>query len=113
MVELKLPRGASRGALELRENLTMGQGISNYTVEYSDVAGTWSVLELKNEGCLTIGNRRIQYWNGTNVVGIRLTVETLVLASGKRATPTLRSVKVMDWSSSELDGLLAGILKVQ
>lgn len=32
VVQLDLPRAITRGALELRENLTHGQAISNYTV---------------------------------------------------------------------------------
>ena len=51
-VEVSLPHVVSRGAIELRENLTMGQAISNYTVEYgSDAAGSsWDALTLRNEG---------------------------------------------------------------
>ena len=130
-IEVRLPHTVTRGAIELRENLTAGQAISNYTVEFAsadvdsaevdgaarnDTAASlvqWQVLALRNEGCLTIGNRRIQHWTGTNVSGtVRLTVSTLQLASGQSATPHVRSVRIMDWSSSELDGILTGILAV-
>ena len=66
VVQLELPRAITRGALELRENLTRGQSISNYTVEHFD-GTSWALLPLFNEGCQTIGNRRIQYFTNTTV----------------------------------------------
>jgi hypothetical protein len=123
VIELMLPHTVTRGAIELRENLTAGQAITNYTIEFDDSGrdsrdrvggGGWQVLALRNEACLTIGNRRIQYWENVNVSGtVRLTVDTLKLASGVDTTPHVRSVKVMDWSSAELDELLSGILAVE
>lgn len=113
VVELELPRAITRGAIELRENLTDGQSISNYEVEHFN-GNTWSTLPLYNEGCQTIGNRRIQYFTNTTVQNkIRVTMDTLQLASGDKAPPHLRSMKVMDWSNSELDGLLTSILTVK
>eukprot|EP01052_Picozoa_sp_SAG31_P027660 SAG31_NODE_2604_length_5397_cov_18.535296_3_plen_262_part_00 len=70
VVHLEVPRPVARGAIELRENLTHGQAISNYSVEHLTGLG-WTALPLHNEGCQTIGNRRIQYF--TNV-----TVETKI-----------------------------------
>tara|TARA_B110000208_G_scaffold174020_1_gene218373 strand:- start:780 stop:989 length:210 start_codon:yes stop_codon:yes gene_type:complete len=67
---------------------------------------------------LTIGNRRIQYWDnkltGAAPVGphIRVVVQTLLMASGQRAVPHIRSVKLMDWSSATLDPWLTSILTV-
>jgi hypothetical protein len=71
-----------RGAIEIRENLTLGQAVANYTVErcvgtvaaaatsggtgstFTDAGCTkWEALPLRNELQLTIGNRRIQYWS--------------------------------------------------
>jgi hypothetical protein len=126
-----------RGAIELRENLTMGQAIASYNVTVSSDGGqTWSPLPLRNGGGLTIGNRRIQYWDlqsGSSLWGgdagvaepqppskppkqpkvtLKLEVATLQLASGEFASPHLRSVRVMDWTSPTLDPMLAYILKV-
>ena len=43
----------------------------------------------------------------------RVTVDTLQLASGEHAPPHVRSMKIMDWSNAQLDGLLTGILAVK
>jgi hypothetical protein len=104
----------SRGALELREHLEEGQAITNYTVEYcptSPCAGMYTPLPLHNEGQLTIGNRRRQFWVNTTVSAIRVTVSTLELQSGP-APPNLRSFVVFDWSSSTFDPLLTHILAI-
>lgn len=108
------PAPIRRGALELRENLTLGQAVSSYEVTYQGAdGGVWQPLPLHNGALLTIGNRRIQYWDGPVVSKLRVAVTTLVLESGVGTTPHLRSVKMFDWNAPGLDRLLAGILKVQ
>ena len=115
-VELELPSSnVSRGAIELRENLTLGQAVESYNVSHSADGQSWQPLPLRNEGMLTIGNRRIQYWDKLVApVGphIKVEVQTLLMASGQRAAPHLRSVKLMDWSSTTLDPFLSSILAV-
>ena len=116
VVQVIAPAGhaaITRGAIELRENLTLGQAIDSYTVERYVSDGKWEPLPLRNEPCLTIGNRRIQTFTGASVSRLRVSVSTLKLASGESAPPHLRSVKLFDWSSPELDGLLVAILKVK
>eukprot|EP00912_Choanoflagellata_sp_UC4_P001158 UC4_evm1s721 len=101
-----------RGALELRENLILGQTISSYNVTYqSGSGGQWLQLPLHNGPCLTIGNRRIHYWDGPVVTSLRVSVTTLILVSGESTKPDLRSVKIFNWNSPSLDDLLVGILK--
>ena len=39
----------------------MGQAVESYNVSHSVDGKTWHPLPLRNEGMLTIGNRRIQY----------------------------------------------------
>ena len=122
-VQVVLPHTIMRGAIELRENLSHGQAISSYNVSHLNTsrggrappAGvSWEGLPLRNQGQLTIGNRRIQYWDGIAARNkIRVDVETLRLASGEATVPHLRSVRVFDWGSAELDDLLAYILKVK
>jgi len=117
-------KAVTRGAIELREELSAGQAIANYTVEYSSssVSGSaeanWKPLPLRNERQLTIGNRRIQFWTAANVAGagvaaVRVKLATLEMRSGKFAVPSLRSLKLFDWSDSALDGLLTSILKIK
>jgi hypothetical protein len=114
----------SRGAIELRENLTEGQSISNYTIEFCapSSAGTRDapvcnglyvqLHPLHNGPQLTIGNRRLHFWTNVSVGGIRVTVSTLRLQSGF-APPSVRSLAVFDWSDPALDPLLAGILALE
>lgn len=104
-----------RGALELREDLTTGQAVLNYSVEYCSTApcsGAFAPLALLNGPCQTIGNRRIQFWHNTTVASLRITVSTLQLQSGP-APPNLRSLAVFNWSSAALNPLLEKILTVQ
>ena len=105
----------TRGALELREWLQDGQAITNYTVEYCATeaqcaaGGTaYTELPLHNGPTLTIGNRRLHFWNGTAVSGVRVSVSTLMLVSGP-AVPRLRSLALFDWSNATLDPLLTKI----
>ena len=114
VVEVLLPTSQiTRGAIELRENLTMGQAIESYNISHSADGKTWLPLPLRNEMMLTIGNRRIQYWDGVTVgPHVRVEVQTLVMASGQRAVPHIRSVRLMDWGAPVLDTLLSSILTV-
>lgn len=119
---LAVGKGASfkavgRGAIELREELSAGQAICNYTVEYSSSAsgGGWKPLPLRNERQLTIGNRRIQFWADVagGVAAVRVKLATLEMRSGQLAEPRLRSLKLFDWSDPALDSLLTSILKIE
>lgn len=128
-VVLNLSVAISRGALELRENLTLGQTISNFSVDFrsnngqeDDTTQDWAPLPVRNERCLTIGNRRIVYWDseqGGNVTALRITVNTIQVADANGAAttpavPHLRSVKVFDWDDPELDKwLVGGILTIK
>merc|ERR1719174_3218356 len=130
--ELWLPYHAppvTRGAIELRENMTLGQTIANYSVEacahrtQSEVCAQWQRLPLRNEPCLTIGNRRIQTFGfdgPAHVTAIRVTLQPLLIATQGEATLTsqeaevhLRGAKLFDWSSKGLDAWLTDIARVQ
>ena len=125
----------SRGAIEIRENLTYGQTITNYTVEYCPTAaaaaaaaagfapsghsagaaaaaaacaeGGWHVLPLHNEGQLTIGNRRIHYWTSLPQAAVLPPIVT---------APPLRTsgdaVPAADEAGSGGDGGGGGLIRV-
>lgn len=111
----------TRGAIELRENLTNGQTIESYIVQYCPIDSTcptattkgWHNFTLRNLAQITIGNRRIHWFNEPiEATKFRVQVQTLNLTNGF-AKPDLRSIKLFDWSSSALDGLLEFIKRIK
>ena len=121
------PARMSRGAVELREDMSLGQTICAFQLQYqvSSAAGSpgavWqNVTGLQNERQLTIGNRRILTWFAPLVgaARFRVVLTTLLLSDGPQQPPAaaparLMSAKIFDWSSATLDPLLVDIERVK
>jgi len=146
----------SRGAIELRENMTNGQAISSYKVQYcggTEGAGggarvsdddefgkarradrslaksrqglphcdSWTDFPLRNGNQLTIGNRRIHWFEfssagarvPTSVTQFRVSIQTLRTSNHTNHRPCLRSAKLYDWSDPKFDALLVHVANVQ
>eukprot|EP01084_Bolivina_argentea_P093420 168024_1 len=90
------------GCVELMEDITNGQRIEKHLIEiYSVIENKWYVLT--NSGnSLTVGHKRIQTYNVTdlqvNVNVLRITVLSYV-GIQNQALVKLKSIKMFDWTS--------------